>query len=206
MPNILCPDNFAGCDCVDANPFANLSAEAPDLPVFLSTAFVNLIPPLGDDFGALTCMAFCQSPVSQQAADLCAELAAFECVGGGFGFDGGGAPNPPVPPPQRPLGRLSVPIFHNNPQSATVMCPDGLPFTFTVPGGLFGGFSQLQADTEAETYALQQAQLHVMCLGPIQAVGCADAPYTTAIVATGNFLAVAPRRTSGRSAGTCRRA
>lgn len=193
MPNILCPDNFAGCDCVDDNPFANLSAEAPDLPVFLSTQFFSAIPPLGDSYGPLSCMAFCQSAVSQQAADLCAELAAFECVGGGFGFDGGGPPNPPVPPPQGPLGRVGVPIFTNNPQSATVLCPDGLPFTFTVPGGLFAGFSQLQADTAAETYALQQAQMHVLCLGPLQPFVCQGAAYSSSITATGNFLAVAPQ-------------
>lgn len=193
MPNILCPDNFAGCDCVDSNPLANLSAEAPDLPVFLSTAFFSVIPPLGASFGQLQCMAFCESATSQEAADLCAELAAFECVGSGIAFAGGGPTNQPVPPPQNPLGRLAVPLFTNSPQSATVNCPDGLPFTFTVPGGIFGGFSQLEADLQAETYALQQAQLHVLCLGPIQGFACANAPYSAAITATGNFLAVLPQ-------------
>jgi hypothetical protein len=188
MGNILCPTKI-DCAC-DDNPFANLSAEAPDPRLFFSTAFVQLLPPLGTAWNAISCTSVCESGVSQQAADLCATLQAEECVVGGFTT--GGTAAPPGPPPSEPQGTVATGFFLNSPQDGLVFCPDGLPFTYTVPAGLFGDFSQSGADAKAKSYAQQLAAQHVICLGDIQSQVCAGAAYASTIVATGGFLAVAP--------------
>lgn len=189
MANILCPTKI-DCAC-DDNPFANLSAEAPDKRLFFSTAFVQLLPPLGTAWGQTFCSSVCESSTSQQAADLCATLQAEECVVSTW--TSGGTAAPPAPPPSEPQGNMQSPFFLNSPQDGTVFCPDGLPFTFTVPAGLFGDTSQGGADAKAQSLAVQLAGSHVICLGNITTQTCSGAPYNSTIVATGAFLATPPQ-------------
>lgn len=191
MSETLCDNNFKGCDCFDGNPLGNFSSEAPDLPAFRSTYFAGLQPLLGMDWGQIACMAFGDSQASQQAADLLAAVAAERCVIGGSS-SGGAVSCPPVPPPcggtPHRLGSRPTPFFTNTPQDATVNCPDGLPFTYTVPAGLFGGLTQLIANTEAQSYAQQLAMTHLICLSDLPNTGQLGTPYTGTIVATGNFV------------------
>lgn len=131
----------------------------------------------------------CESETSQEAADLCAVAQAYLCVTGTWERNGGGGgPGPPVPPPQNPLGRTPVLRFFNSSQTATVFCPDGLPFSYTVPAGRFVDSSQLGANIKAQTYALGRANLFRVCLGEITSPCCANAAYTSAIIATGAFV------------------
>jgi hypothetical protein len=124
------------------------------------------------------------------AANLCATLQAEECVVGGFST--GGSAAPPGPPPSEPTGSVRTGFFLNGPQDGLVFCPDGLPFTYTVPAGLFGDLTQAGADAKAKSLAQQLAASHIICLGEIQVQVCANTAYNSTIVATGGFLAVGP--------------
>lgn len=186
----LCENTFRDCDCFLSNPLGNFSSEAPDLPAFRATYFSGLQPLLGMDWGQIACMRYGDSLASQQAADLLAAVAAEDCVVSTWSV--GGDSDPPVPPPftAAPHRANSQPVrfFRNTAQDATVNCPDGLPFTYTVPAGLFGGLSQLIANTEAQSYAQQLAVSRLICLSGITDTGEVGQDYSGTIFATGAFL------------------
>lgn len=71
---------------------------------------------------------------------------------------------PHIPPPH---------WFCNTPQDCTVTCPDGTPFTYTVPAGLFCQPTQAQADALAQAYACDQAAKHIICIGDLPMQCCA---------------------------------
>lgn len=189
MPSQPCINKIT-CDC-ENTPFVNLSSEAPDIPDFFSLGYAQAVPPLGTDFTKLDCLGLCVAP-TQQGADLCAYLAALECITTFWQPPGDGSAQSTVPPPVRPPGRGRFAFFLNTEQDATVNCPDGLPFSYIVPAGKFGGFSQAQANTAAQSYGVAQAQLHLLCLSGIQASVCAGTPYNATITASSLFLAHAP--------------
>lgn len=192
MPTILCQNAIEGCECIESSPYRNISAEAPDLPAFLSLGFARVVPPLGTQWDAIGCFTTCESTVSQQAADLCAAEQAFLCATGSWQSPGfpGGVSDPPVPPPRGPHGRVPVQRFFNSPQVGMANCPDGLPFLLTVPSATFAGLSQAAADAAALSYANRQAQLRMICLSmtPSNPV-CVGTATTFTITATGAFLA-----------------
>ncbi len=158
--------------CLDpADPLQNISSEAPDQNLFFGTSSgpgsYSGAPtgpgrgPRPGHFwlqscdsadGPVTCAA-----TSQAEADFCAVRLAQICVpppGGGPPPDGGS-------PPTDPTGTR---LFRSNPQACTAFCPDGSPFTFTVPFGLFVANSQLLADRQAHSYACRQASINKICL------------------------------------------
>jgi hypothetical protein len=186
MPQIPCPDKI-DCAC-DDSPFANLSSEAPDLPVFLGRSFTRLQPPLGTVWDGLDCPGVCQSTVSQEAADLCAEELAFACVVRGWTLPGGTA-LAPAPPAQGAGGGPRYPVFFNTEQTCGVRCADGLVFLFTVPAFVFAGTSQARADAQARSYACRQAQLRKVCLSSLTSPVCAGVEFNQTITASGKFLA-----------------
>lgn len=189
MPDILCPVKIE-CPCSD-NPFANLSSEAPDLPVFLGTYSAHQTPPLGTDWDFFDCTDTCESTVSQDAADLCAAERAFLCaISSWRSPSSNGRALPPVPGPRGPAsnGPRYLPYISTE-QSCSALCGDGLPFVFTVPAGVFAGLTQLQADAKAKSYACRQAQLRRICLSSLNTPICVNVPYNAAIFATGRFLA-----------------
>lgn len=160
-PPVTCP----GSD----NPILNLSSESPD-------QFVNIglnwgpvePPPTNRIYTNNGCLGQCTSTISQEDADICAARQALICV------DGGGED-----PTDNPT------LVCNTPQTAVVMCPDGLPFRYTVPGGLFCGYSQSLVDQTALEYAQRSAQGQAICLGSLQRCCCIDVPYTSTIKAVG---------------------
>ena len=80
-------------------------------------------------------------------------------------------------------------IFFNTPQTAIVNCPDGNPFSFTVAAGQFAAFSQLLANAEALSFALLQAENHLLCIGNLtNTLICANTEYSDAVVGSGAFL------------------
>jgi len=169
----------------------NLSSEAPDIPDDFFIGYAKLIPPLGTDFSITECAALCEAP-TLQAALLCAQRAALQCIATDWQPPGQGDLATPVPPAVRPPGRGHTPTFVNTQQEATVNCPDGTPFTYTIPAGVFFGLSQSQADEAAQSFAQQQAVIHQICLSPIQNRVCVDTPYNATITASSRFLARAP--------------
>lgn len=174
--------------CLDpSTPFANLSAELPDMEIFIgrNTGFGPAYPPLGSLFLAVGCTSFCESTVSQQDADQCAANGNIGCLSAAWptsspGFDVFG--NPIAIPRNRS-------IFRNRAQTATVSCPDGNPFVYTVPAGKYSAFSQAQADATAQADAQQNAPNFLVCIGDLAHTQiCAGVPYNDSVTASGNFL------------------
>lgn len=84
-------------------------------------------------------------------------------------------------------------IYYNTAQAAATSCPDGLVFYYTVPAGMFPALSQAEADAIAVSYAQQQAEDHIICLGPIPNTATVGVPYSAIIVADGISLAMPPQ-------------
>lgn len=174
--------------CIDpSTPFQNLSAELPDKEIFIgrNTGFGPNLPPLGSLFLAVGCTSFCESTVSQADADLCAANGNINCLSDAWptaspGVDVFGNPVPVI---------QSRHVFRNSPQSATVNCPDGSPFVYTVPAGKYSAFSQALADAEALSDAQINAPNFLVCIGNLAHTQiCAGVPYNDSVTASGNFL------------------
>ena len=171
---MLIPCDLALKQCLPCNddPVRNITAEAPDVDVFIGFRDFKWNPFLGDTYFQLACKEFCFSEVSQEDADLCALRAAEECVWGG-----GEPPGPPVPPgPNSPGGKGGGPNlppqnprnpirrFRNTVQSCDALCPDGSPFTETVPAGTVVELSQALANAKAHSLACNRAHHNLFCL------------------------------------------
>lgn len=122
--------------CADeaSNPFANLSAEDPDLNIFLNVHFgvvTNVIPNV---WRRDTCVGFCESSISQVDADDCARRRALECI-----------PEPPLPPipPQPPIPLPPQQAVFCNQE---MTCQSGSE-CYTIPACTV--FSHSQADANA---------------------------------------------------------
>lgn len=173
------------CECADGNPFANLSAEAPDVERFFARLYFAGDPPLGDTFSQTGCLTVCESTVSQADADLCALRQAQQCTWDSPGSGGDWRTPPTI---LHPNG-TSRQIFSNTPQFCTKDCGDGSPFTFTVPAGSILAFSQVEADEKAHNYACQQAEEQMVCLSDLfPTFACVESFYEGAIIATGGAL------------------
>jgi len=160
MPNIVCNQKVTGCDCVQDDPFQNLSSEAPDLDTFIAnvnfqgTDFLRL----NQSFEQLGCLALCESTVSQEEADDCAlkqaQLCAMTTWRNQSGTSGRGRAGTPIG------------IFFNSAQFCTSACPDGTTFGWTIPAGDVVGRTQQEADALAFDLACQRAALHRVCIFP----------------------------------------
>lgn len=162
-------------ECLPCNddPIRNITAEAPDVNVFIGFRDFKWNPPLGVTYFQLACKAICFSEVSQEEANLCALRNAQECD-----WHTGEPPvQPPVPPGPNQTGgkgsgtnlpptnpRNSIPRFRNKAQSCDAMCPDGSPFTETVPAGTITELSQALADEKAYALACKLAQRNLFCI------------------------------------------
>jgi hypothetical protein len=133
-----CPQVIRDCECTD-DPVSNYSAEKPDQPVFFGNANVPADGPLG--FTSPGCQSICESVISQEDADLCAQRQAVECS-----LDGGG-----------------IPFFQSVLQTCVALCPDGTTFAWTVNGGVVA--SAFVADANARAYGLacKLARQHRLC-------------------------------------------
>ena len=179
--------------CLDpSTPFSNLSAELPDSEIFVSLNWGQelVAPPLGSDFTATSCLGVATSTVSQEDADLDAAQANADCIGGIFpeGSPGTNIYGQPVTV-KRPQT-----VYRNQPGTVTLICPDGLPFIYTIKAGQFSGASLYAANASAFSWAEQQAPNFQICLSNLNnPVVCAGQPYSDFITATGKPLAVAPK-------------
>lgn len=176
--------------CLPCNddPIRNITAEAPDVNVFIGFRDFKWNPPLGVTYFQLACKAICFSEVSQEEANLCALRDAQECA-----WDGGEDPQvPPVPPgpngpgggglpPERP--RDPVRRYRNTAQTCDALCPDGSPYTETVPAGTIVELSQALADAKAKSLACKLALRNLFCIS--------GAPPPSACVGDSYFFVVA---------------
>lgn len=166
-------------DCLPCNddPIANISAELPDVDVFIGFRDFRGNPPLGVVYAQLGCKAICFSTVSQQEANDCAIRQAQGCVWPtwqppllppippGPGNTGGKGTPPNTPggiPPMHP--RRQVRVFANTLQLCSVECPDGSLFTEYVAAGTITALSQALADEQAHALACQRAQQNLFCI------------------------------------------
>lgn len=184
--NFPCPIPGVNCPGDGGNPFINTSSEAPDPFMFLGEAFdngtgVNALPPLGYQVGSLTAYTTCDSTVSQAAADACAATSSQIGSGGTW-----------IAPPQQPNPNPPVNKFPNTAQTATTRCPDGTPYTFTTPAGMFTASTQVEANTDALEYAQQQAQHHLLCFSTLPSPICANTGADLAIFASSAFIEPGP--------------
>jgi len=87
---------------------------------------------------------------------------------------------PPCTPPP-------VTLYFNDPQSCTVLCPDGTPFTYTVETGLVLAFEREEANRVAKLRACELAHQELTCLAlsDMAPCLCVGSFYNSPIIATG---------------------
>lgn len=174
--NITCELVLKECLPCNDDPIANISAEAPDVDVFIGFRDFSGRTPLGTVFGQLGCKAICFSTISQQDADDCARRQAQSCVWKtwknpvkppippGPNSPGGRGKSPNTPggiPPNNP--RSPIQTFPNTRQTCEQDCPDGTPFSETVAAGTIRALSQVLADEQAQSLACQRALTERIC-------------------------------------------
>lgn len=167
-PNrVVCPTTeFLGED----TPFANLSAERVDELTFLGINWGNpQTPPRLGELNTGYPPGICQAKTIQEAI-LCAGR-------NGVVNQYGSYYTPPVvpgTPPKQPQ------IFYNQQVSCDFVCPDGLPFTWTVAAGQFNDRDQATADAKARDYACKLAAKNQLCVGKL-ADGCQNVAYSSTV-------------------------
>lgn len=170
MPTIPCDKNVTCAGCDDP-PLLGVDAEAVDAIDFPVTVWRSVTPKLGVAWTRFEGQDTEFSTVSPTASQLLASENAFRNIVATWLEPGPAVVpgSPAVPPPEALVGQLPVTIFYNNPQSATALCPDGLPFTYLVPFGVFAGFNQAEVDEMALTYAQRAAQTQIICMSALSA-------------------------------------
>jgi hypothetical protein len=199
MANRPCELVLIGCECTD-DPIRNISAEAPDIDVFIGFADLRVTPPLGQLYAQIGCKSICFSATSQRDADDCATRQAFECTV----ITWPNPPNPPIPPPpgggpggpfttpggippSNPRGN-KLPTFRNKAQHCTVLCPDGTQFVEDVPAGTIAALTQALADEQAHSLACKRAEVDKLCITSDLLPGvCLGTAYSFQFTATGGL-------------------
>ena len=83
-------------------------------------------------------------------------------------------------------------IFLNAATSATVNCPDGNPFTYTLQAGSVAGFSQTAVNRTAARRAKALAREHRVCISNLRRAICVDVAYSQSLRASGTYVARFP--------------
>lgn len=178
-------------DCPgDDSPIRNYSAEGPDSRLFCRTGFYQGIPKIGECWERTGCSQIACSLESTEQAELEAYQAASECVWSTWSTpscppDPNGIP-PTQPPPEEPT-REPIEIYRNTRQTCSSTCPDGTPFTYTIPAGRYSAQSQAEANAMAYSEACRQAQFHLLCVNSPTSPTCADQPYVSVLTASGAY-------------------
>jgi hypothetical protein len=180
--------NLALKSCLPCNddPVANISAEAPDVNVFIGFRDFRWNPPLGVTYFQLGCKALCFSDVSQEEADLCALQNAQDCTWKGGadpvvpavppGPDSGGKGGGPGLPPALP--RTPIKRYRNTVQTCEAFCPDGSPYVETVAAGTVSALSQALANAQAKSLACRLAERNLFCItGDNPPAACVGSTY-----------------------------
>ncbi len=177
MPCPTPPSKCAPCFVI---PSTNTSAETEDFIEYIGVSWTSQdppwVPPVGSQWTRNGCVAQCVSTISQEDADQCAARQQLSC-----NIDD------TTNPPGTPIG-----IFCNSQQVCNSLCPDGLPFAFTVAAGAFCSTSQAQADRIAASYACKQASARKICMSSLSATeACINSKYSGTIRASGGLISAA---------------
>lgn len=169
-PPVLCDD--------PSRPIGNFSSQTPDAEVFIARFYdPSPDPRLGKNFRTLGCIGVCESTVSQQAANECAQRQQVNCVAT-ENPDEEPNPNPDLPPITNPQA-----TFLNEAQSCSVTCADGDQFTYTVPAGTFRALSQASANAIAKSTSCNRATSNRVCIGELMVSGaCVDNYYEQSVI------------------------
>lgn len=166
-------------DCPGSDlPIVNYSSETPDKDVFIGMAWGpsdnnDQDPTPGQTWSAPGCISTCESAISQEDADLCALRQATQCA---------------ITDRHNPDGTVP-PVFQNSTQTCVVQCPDGLPFSWTVPNGVFVGLSQALVDRMAQSLACNLARQKRECLSALTlTAGCKGSSFSASVSANGQLV------------------
>lgn len=187
---IRCCNRFI---CPDPDfPIANLSSEDPDQNLFIGwSAFWdrNQPPILTRDYGPQPPF-ICEDGTSQATADLCAKRHQLECTVLGNC------------PPGNNFWVPTPPLFYSAAFTATVTCPDGSPFSYTLPAGSCVALHQADADLMAQSLAGQFAKSFKLCIEISNQECCFGQPTTIFIAATGLSLSTSNNNLWALTAGS----
>lgn len=169
------------------SPFANLSAEAPDIDFFIGInwGWDRNVPRLDSWWTRNSCLGVCESAISQAEADACAARNQLICM------DGDWKPPPVNPvtdgvPFNGPRTPRRLDLFPNNPETCIASCPDGIGFAFTTPAGKYISPSQILSDRMALSEACRLAIFAKICLSSLSpSEVCTGKQYLAVIHATG---------------------
>lgn len=150
-PPVLCDD--------PARPISNFSSQTPDAEVFIGRFYdPNPEPPIGPRWRTTGCIGVCDSTVSQQAADECAQRQQVICVA-----------------VQNPNEDQSV--FFNQEQTCLFPCSDGTTFAYTINAGIYSALSQAEANAIARSTACNRASLNRICISDLAVTGACVGSY-----------------------------
>lgn len=166
-------------------PYANLSAEGPDLDLFIEDfyGYTWWRPNLGSIFSRSHCLGTATSTISQADANLQAVLAELQCIITTWGVDptnsndgvGGGGGGRPVPGT----------IYFNTPVTSFFRCADGSPFYYSVGAGVFSAPSLGFANAQAYALAVNRARENYVCLSDLStSTGCVGQVFGTLFFAS----------------------
>ncbi len=85
----------------------------------------------------------------------------------------------------RPVNCGPLQLFFNKPQTCTIKCSDGLPFSYTLKAGVFIALSQVLSDRQAHDRACVLAKAGRICLSKASKTGCANEALEMRIYASG---------------------
>lgn len=174
---IICPPgNFDEDD-----PILNFSSEAVDGVNFTEMAwpitdFTNPFTPDDPNNPADTC----DSPISQEEAELCALRVVTTDQNDNRGNFGG-----------------SKQLFASAGQTCAYNCPDGSAFFWTIPPGAFLDFSQSAADQRAKAYACKQVSLNAVCIKVDSTNACLGSNFLSVLTVDGGFSPYVIRMIAG---------
>jgi len=178
--NFPCANKINACACSDqVNPLSNFSSELPDSITYRERSWFNPPVLLGDqpdDSTGYRRPSFdCDSLISQEDAQFCADIGSYLDRNGGIRTSGSGGVDSPS-------------SFLNSPQTCVAYCPDGSFFSIQRGAGFFIGRSQAQANAAAFSDACRRAYALRICLGDLaQASACVDVPYYQTIPRVGGI-------------------
>jgi len=153
-----CPTHVKGCPCINDNPFANLSSEAPDPADVIRMVYVGADPDINSPeqyWDTPIGLGSCSAPTSQEALDC----AAFE----GYVDT-----------------HLDQPTFRSRAQFCGVPCPDGTLFTYSLPAGAITAATQVMADYLALSVCTYRAQQARRCAPAVVTTAATNVDDTTA--------------------------
>jgi hypothetical protein len=145
-----CPTHVTGCPCINDDPFANLSSEAPDPADVIRMGYAAADPPINapEEFWDVPFgLGSCSNADAQDAQD-CADGQATDNVD------------------------TDQQTFRSSARTCTVPCPDGSLFSYSLKAGAVTALSQALADYLAQSVCLYRAQQAQQC-GPTAVTGVA---------------------------------